>query len=448
MIINMPESVNFIIDTLYDNGYEAYAVGGCVRDTILGRQPKDWDITTSAKPEEVKALFKRTIDTGIEHGTVTIMIDRVGYEVTTYRIDGEYEDSRHPNEVIFTSNLVEDLKRRDFTINAMAYNNKAGLVDAFDGIKDLENKVIRCVGNPKERFGEDALRMLRAVRFAAQLGFEIEDKTSHAIKELSYTIEKVSAERIQVEIVKLLTSNHPDEIRKVYELGLSKIFMPEFDLIMETPQVNKHHKYSVGEHTIHALMNIRNDKVLRLSMLFHDIAKPICKTVDENGQEHYKGHPSKGAKMTREILKRLKFDNNTINACCKMVEFHDDRPAMTEKSVRRAINRIGLDAYPEIFEVKRADTLAQSMYEREEKLAYIDEYERIYNGILEKNQCIQKKDMLITGSDLIQMGMKPGKNMGLLLDELFDKVLENPELNNKEILKQLAEEKIEKSFKN
>ena len=221
------------------------------------------------------------------------MLNHEGYEVTTYRIDGEYEDARHPKEVTFTANLVEDLKRRDFTINAMAYNHKVGLVDEFDGVKDLENKIIRCVGNPMDRFSEDALRMLRAVRFAAQLGFSIEDKTQEAVKALAPTIKKVSAERIQVELVKLVTSEHPDEMRTVYELGLTKIFMPEFDTMMETKQLNKHHMYTAGEHTIQSMLNIRADKELRLTMLLHDVGKPHCRSTGEDGQEHYYNHWSR-----------------------------------------------------------------------------------------------------------------------------------------------------------
>ena len=244
-MFHLPQDVKFIIDNLTEHGYEAYAVGGCVRDTLLSRIPGDWDITTSAKPEQVKAIFSHTIDTGIEHGTVTVMRNHVGYEVTTYRIDGEYEDARHPKEVTFTANLVEDLKRRDFTINAMAYNHQTGLVDEFDGIGDLEQKIIRCVGNPMERFSEDALRMLRAVRFSAQLGCTIEEHTKEAIRQLAPTIAKVSVERITTELVKILISDNPQEIRTAYELGLTKIFLPEFDTIMETPQNTKHHMYSV-----------------------------------------------------------------------------------------------------------------------------------------------------------------------------------------------------------
>lgn len=438
MRIDLPQNVNFIIDTLYEHGFEAYAVGGCVRDSLLGRTPQDWDITTSAKPAQVKAIFDHTIDTGIQHGTVTVMLEHVGYEVTTYRIDGEYEDARHPKEVTFTSNLKLDLERRDFTINAMAYNHRAGLVDEFDGIADLKAHVIRCVGCAHDRFSEDALRMFRAVRFAAQLGFDIEAQTKAAIKELAPALSKVSAERIQVELVKLLTSDHPQMMRDLYELGLTAVFMPEFDVMMQTPQHNKHHMYSVGEHTLHTLEHVRADKILRLTMLLHDVAKPVCVTTDENGQNHFKGHPAEGAEMARLILRRLKFDNDTTKRVCLLVRYHDDRPTVTPRNVRRAISRIGVENMEALFAVKRADTLAQSMYERQKKLAYIDAYEETYRKIIKEGQCVQKKDLAINGRDLIAQGMHTGKEMGEVLQSLYERVLDDPQLNKKETLLALA----------
>lgn len=253
MDIQLPGQVKFIIDTLEEAGFEAYAVGGCVRDSIIGKEPQDWDITTIAKPEQVKALFRRTVDTGIAHGTVTVMLEKDGYEVTTYRIDGTYEDARHPKEVTFTPDLLEDLKRRDFTINAMAYHPQRGLVDAFGGIEDIQAGIIRCVGDPAERFAEDALRMLRAVRFAAQLGFTVEQQTRQAIADMAPLLGKVSAERIQVELVKLLVSGHPQEMRTLYETGVSAVILPEWDAMMETQQRNPHHAYTVGEHTLQVL---------------------------------------------------------------------------------------------------------------------------------------------------------------------------------------------------
>ena len=437
MMFTLPENVKNIIAVLENHGFEAYAVGGCVRDTLLLREPGDWDITTSARPEEVKALFSHTIDTGIEHGTVTVMMNREGYEVTTYRIDGEYEDARHPKEVTFTSNLIEDLKRRDFTINAMAYNDCVGIVDEFDGIGDLNKGVIRCVGNPMERFSEDALRMLRAVRFAAQLGFSIEENTKVAIRTLAPTIAKVSVERIAVELVKILTSNHPEEIRTAYELGLTQIFMPEFDRAMETPQNNIHHMYSVGEHTIEALKNVQPEKNIRLVMLMHDLAKPVVKTTDEQGQDHFRGHTQAGADMAKMILRRLKFDNATIDLVSKMVKHHDDRPEKPT-SVRRMFSAIGVENVPMLLEMKRADLLGQSTYQREQKMSLVDYYEAQYQECMKEKTCLTKKDMAINGSDLIAMGMKQGRAVGEVIDQLFEMVLDTPALNEKEKLTELA----------
>lgn len=439
VIITLPEKVKFIIDTLTQAGYEAYAVGGCVRDSILGRMPEDWDITTSASPYQVKELFARTIDTGIQHGTVTVMEGKEGFEVTTYRIDGEYEDNRHPREVTFTTSLKEDLKRRDFTINAMAYNEAHGLIDEFGGIRDIEQKIIRCVGNPIDRFTEDALRMMRAVRFAAQLGFVIEEDTKAAIVELAPNLAGISAERIQTELVKLLVSEHPEEMRTVYETGMSRVFLPEFDDMMKTPQNNRHHCYNVGEHSIAAMQNIREDKVLRLTMLLHDVAKPVCKSMDEDGIYHFYGHPKMGANMARNILRRLKFDNDTINKVTSLITWHDDRPALEEASVRRAIYRVGLMQYPALFEVKRADALAKSSYKRREKLTSIRQYEEIYEEIMAKRQCLTIGELAITGSDLIELGMEPGREIGIMLKRMLMHVLECPEDNTPEILRNLIE---------
>ncbi len=437
MIIQLPEKVKSIIDTLTEAGYEAYAVGGCVRDSVLGRIPEDWDITTSASPGQVKELFPITIDTGIKHGTVTVLLNREGFEVTTYRIDGEYEDQRHPKEVVFTSDLLEDLKRRDFTINAMAYNEQDGLVDAFDGIGDLKKGRIRCVGNPFDRFGEDALRMMRAVRFAAQLGFSIEDSTKEAIPVLAENLSRISAERIQTELVKLLVSDHPEEMYTLYETGMTRVFFPEFDEMMATPQNNPHHCYNVGEHTIAALKNIRNDKVLRLTMLLHDVAKPACWSRDGRGIDHFYKHPQKGSQMAKDILRRLKFDNDTVGKVAAFIRWHDHRPTLEEKSIRRAIHRVGKEQYPALFEVERADTMAKSLYHREEKLEYLAEYERIYQEIIEKKQCLTLKDLAVDGRDLMQLGMKPGKELGETLQRLLGHVLDFPEDNTREDLLKL-----------
>lgn len=432
--ILLPEKVNMIIETIQAAGFEAYAVGGCVRDSILGRIPDDWDITTSAKPHEIKKLFKRTIDTGIQHGTVTVMLDKDGYEVTTYRIDGEYEDSRHPKEVTFTSNLKEDLRRRDFTINAMAYNEKVGLVDIFEGMSDIEKKVIRCVGDAKERFTEDALRMMRAVRFSAQLGYSIDEDTKNAIKELAPTLQKISAERIQVELVKLVLSPNPDYLKIAYETGITAQVFPEFDLCMETKQNNPHHMYSVGEHTLWSMKHIKADRVLRLAMLFHDMGKPGSIAVDEKGIDHFHGHNELSSKITKEVLKRLRFDNDTLNQVERLVFYHDYRPELTEKGVRRFVAKMGKELFPPYLQVQRADTYAQSDYKREEKLKNIDTIEQIFQGIIEREECLSLKDLAVTGKDLIDMGMTPGKEIGENLNYLLEMVIEDPSLNQKEIL--------------
>ncbi len=438
--IHLPDKVRYIITKLEAAGYEAYAVGGCVRDSLLRRTPSDWDVTTSAKPQQIKAVFRHTIDTGIQHGTVTVMLDREGFEVTTYRIDGEYEDSRHPKEVIFTANLIEDLKRRDFTINAFAYNDQSGIVDAFDGIKDLHQGIIRCVGEASERFGEDALRMLRAVRFSAQLGFSIAEDTRSAIRALAPSLVKISAERIQAELVKLLVSDHPDHMRDAYGLGITAVILPELDAAFATQQHNPHHQYTVGEHLMQSLLHTRSDKSLRIAALLHDIGKPSTRTTDEDGIDHFHGHVEVGEQMAVDILKRLKFDNDTIDKVQKYVRYHDYKPETNARSVRRAINRIGETYFPQVMEIRRADTLAQSLYEREEKLAQIDEIMRLYTQIMEARQCISLKTLEITGNDLIALGVPRGKRIGEILNHLLDEVLQNPENNMHEYLIEKAKE--------
>ncbi len=434
--IFMPQKVKYIIKTIEDAGFEAYAVGGCVRDSILGREPEDWDITTSARPEQVKALFSRTIDTGIRHGTVTVMLDREGFEVTTYRVDGKYEDSRHPKEVTFTPSLEEDLRRRDFTVNAMAYNEDSGLVDIFGGLEDIERKVIRCVGDAEARFGEDALRIMRAIRFSAQLGYTIEEDTKLAIRKLSGTLKAISAERIQAELVKLLVSPHPDYLGDAYDMGVTKVILPEFDICMSTPQNHPHHMYNVGEHVLHSLTEIEPDRILRLSMLLHDIGKPATLKIDGEGITHFHGHNVVGEETARKILQRLRFDNDTIYMVCKIVMFHDYGNSVIPdmRTVRRAINRVGEDVFPLLFPIKRADVKAQSDYLRQEKLDIIDQWQRLYEQIMEEKQCVCRKTLAITGHDLIELGCEPGPALGEKLDDLLELVLEHPEYNTRERL--------------
>ncbi|MCR4891904.1 MAG: CCA tRNA nucleotidyltransferase [Lachnospiraceae bacterium] len=469
MHIDLPKDVKIIIGTLENAGFEAYAVGGCVRDFILGRVPKDWDITTSAKPLEVKSLFRRTVDTGLKHGTITVLLGKEAYEVTTYRIDGTYEDSRHPSSVTFTPNLSEDLRRRDFTINAMAYNDREGLVDDFSGMEDIRLGIIRAVGNPEERFHEDALRILRAFRFAAQLGFRIEEETEKAARDLRETLGNISAERIRDEFTKLLLSPHPETLRSLYQCGISAVILPEFDRCMETDQKNPHHAYSVGEHTIRAIQNIREIDVagespenreaygtipseseedrkrfryLRLAMLFHDMGKPACLTTDDEGIDHFYRHPDLSERMARTILKeRLKEDNKTVDVVCSLVRYHDLKPKLDPGNIRKQISKIGKELFPLLFQVQRADILAQSDYQREEKLQYQDRFEEIYRQILEEGDCVSMQELAINGNDLIRdLNLKGGKEVGRILNELLDMVLGDPSLNERGFLLSKAQE--------
>lgn len=435
MEINIPEKANQIITCLQKAGYEAYIVGGCVRDALLGRRAADWDITTNAEPWQVKRLFSRTVDTGIQHGTVTVLAGRQGFEVTTYRVDGEYQDGRHPKEVRFTPSLLEDLKRRDFTINAMAYNEKDGLVDVFGGIEDLKQGRIRCVGDPRERFTEDALRILRAVRFSAQLNFFIEPETREAVAEFASSLTRISAERIQTELVKLLVSDHPEVFRVLYETGITRVILPEFDDCMDTPQNHPHHCYSVGEHILRTLEEVEADKALRLAALFHDIGKPKVHTRDDQGIDHFHGHGEAGAELTGSILRRLKFDNDTINRVKHLVKVHDYRQiGPGKRGVRRAVVRIGKDYFEDYMKLRRADILAQNPRMQREKLEALNELKELYQEVLAEQDCLSLKDLAVTGRDLIDAGLEPGPELGKVLNRLLELVIEYPEYNTKEEL--------------
>lgn len=397
MKLNLPENVKNIIQKLTENGYEAYAVGGCVRDSIIRRVPGDWDITTSAKPLEVKSLFRRTIDTGIQHGTVTVMMGKEGYEITTFRIDGEYEDSRHPKSVEFTASLEEDLKRRDFTINAMAYNDEAGMVDLFDGVGDIEKGIIRCVGNPKERFTEDALRMLRAVRFSAQLGFIIDEGTSMAVRELAPTIAKVSKERIHTELNKTLLSTHPDYLVRAMELGITEIIFPVMNEIADLKEA------------MELLKVLPRDIVYKYAALLYQLGENKC----------------------HKMLKELKLDNYTIDTTTKLVKLHGIPLTDNVIQIRKQVSEIGVDMYIRLLEFEKAYFFVGG---KEEQLNQLDLQEKEFKGILERRECLSLKELAVTGADLIANGIEPGKQMGQLLKELLEDVLTNPENNNKEYL--------------
>ena len=442
MNITLPETVSDIIKELQNAGFEAYAVGGCVRDCLLGRTPSDWDITTSAKPFQVKRIFRRTVDTGILHGTVTVLAGGEAFEVTTYRTDGQYLDGRHPESVTFVSSLAEDLRRRDFTINAMAFNEEEGLVDLFGGWKDLQEGTVRCVGVPEERFSEDALRILRAVRFAAQLSFAIEPETAEAIRRKAPTLSKISVERICTELIKLITSPHPEYLKTAADLGLTRVFLPEFDRALETSQNSRYHQYSVGMHTLVSMQNIAPDKTLRLTMLLHDLGKPLTKTTDVLGADHFKGHGEAGTVLAHDILRRLKMDNDTIRKVTTLVRYHDWRFPAEEKNVRRALNVLGEELFPMFLKVQLADTMAKSTYRREEMLEHLAALAEMYKKIIREGQCISLKTLAVSGRDVIQSGEKPGPAVGERLQEALELVLEDPARNDREFLMKFLKEKI------
>ena len=467
MKIELPEDVAKIIATLEAAGYEAYAVGGCVRDTILGREPQDWDITTSAKPEQTKSLFRKTIDTGIQHGTVTVLMNHVGYEVTTYRIDGEYEDNRHPKSVEFTDNLILDLERRDFTINAMAYNDKRGIVDAFCGMQDLEAHRIKCVGDAGARFDEDALRILRAVRFSGQLCFDIEPSTRTAAVSRAEHLKHISAERIRVELTKLLTAKDAGKLIEAYHMGMTKVFLAEFDRMMETEQHNPHHIYSVGEHAVRsveimnyfmgrfsgkwdadmipektlqlahelcAMLTKKEQMILCVTMLLHDVGKPDTMTVDEKGIGHFYGHQKEGEKIAGSILKRLTFDNETITLAKHLIYWHDYQYGENLCAMRKTMAKIGKDKMPLLFLVQLSDILAQNPTTFEPKLAKIYRAAELWREVLASKAALELKDLEVTGSDLIREGIETGPQIGRLLHAALEYVLEEPGKNTKKDL--------------
>jgi tRNA nucleotidyltransferase (CCA-adding enzyme) len=424
-----------IIEILQTHGFEAYLVGGCVRDLCLGRTPQDWDIATSALPEQIQQLFPHTIPTGLRHGTVTVVLDgHRHYEVTTYRIDGEYTDARRPVQVTFTASLEEDLRRRDFTINAMAYNHRAGLLDPFDGTGDLQRRVIRAVGRAEERFQEDALRMLRAVRLASQLGYAIERETAKRILLKSHLLEKISKERIRDELMKILTSEHPGFLGQLSSLGLMKYIIPEIEQGIGFGQRNVHHDKSVYTHTLAVIKNVPNNPVLRLAALCHDIAKPVTFSLDDKGRGHFYGHHVVGESMTREILHRLKFDQTTTHKVCILVREHMSRfERFNEKGLKKFINRVEPENLNNLFVLQIADILASKPpHDFSGILCLQTKIEKILN----EKQPLTVKDLAVNGYDLRAWGMEPGIKLGQTLQYLLEKVWENPELNTREKLRE------------
>lgn len=441
MNINIPIDVNFIINTFYKNNFEAFMVGGCVRDCILNMEPKDYDITTSAKPEDTLSLFEKTVPTGLKHGTVTVIINNTHYEVTTYRTEGQYLDNRRPSSVEFVSDIKEDLSRRDFTINALAYNNISGLIDYFNGISDIENKIIRCVGDEDKRFKEDALRMLRAIRFSCQLNFTIEEKTLNAIINNSKLINNISKERIRDELYKILTSNNASKgIDMLQKSGLLAEILPEINSLVNYSPLSIRHNKNVFAHTLNVIDKTNNNLILRLSGLFHDVGKLNTLTLEDDGIYRFPKHNIEGAKMSKEILEKLKFDNYTINAVSKLIEHHlvlNVNYMPTRYEIKKLLIEIGEDIIYLLFDLQSADT--RSLGTPDPFLKKINYIKDTVTDILKKKEPLYIKDLDINGEILIkELNISSGKIVGDILKYLLERVLENPELNKKETLIEIS----------
>lgn len=439
--INIPADANELIHTLQNNGHSAYIVGGCVRDSILGRTPHDYDICTSATPSEMLEIFKdrKIIETGLQHGTVTVVVNGEPYEITTYRIDGIYSDNRRPDTVTFTDKLVEDLRRRDFTINAMAYNDEEGLIDPFNGMKDIEYNKINCVGSAKDRFGEDALRILRAIRFAAQLEFTIMPGTDWEIHKQYNNLENISIERINIEFCKIASSESFCVELLLYK-DVFSLFIPELKDMIDFPQNNPWHIWDVFNHTIHAVEYCDSDDlIVRLAVFFHDFGKPHSYQDGEDGIRHFKGHGKVSADITDSIMKRLRFDNETRNNVVELVYYHDATFEVGKKYVKRWLNKIGEKQFRRLLQVKKADNRAQNLELSSDRIEELNKIESLIDEILQEEECFSLKDLAVNGKDLISVGYKPGKELGNTLDTLLQLVIDGDCPNEKGNLLQKAE---------
>ena len=424
-----------VLQILTNKGYEAYLVGGCVRDLIRGVVPHDWDICTSARPEETEACFagRRIIKTGLKHGTITVLEEGEPYEITTYRTEGPYSDSRRPDYVEFISSLEADLARRDFTMNAIALGEDGGLRDPFGGAGDIRAGLIRCVGEPARRFQEDGLRVMRALRFGAVFGYEIEEKTAHAIHENRHMLEHVAAERINVELCKLLVGDKAGTILRRYPDVLCE-FWPELGPLVTLEQNTPWHCWGGWEHTIHAVEAAPPDLVLRLTMLLHDIGKPRCKSTDENGVDHFYGHPAVSAKLADQMLRELKFDNRTRERVVTLVEHHDVQIPCRDRFIRKWLGRLGPETFFQLLEVKRADGMGQAYELVKDRLAQLEKIKAKAEEIVAQGQCFFLKDLAVNGWDVIAAGIAPGPEVGRVLNGLLGQVLNGLVPNNREAL--------------
>lgn len=441
MTMDMPKNVDIAINLLQSAGFEAYAVGGCVRDSLLGKTPNDWDITTSAKPEDMKSVFAdfHCIDTGIKHGTVTVVIDGEPLEITTFRLDGEYEDNRHPKSVTFTSDLGADLGRRDFTVNAMAYSKMTGTVDLFGGQNDLKNGIIRCVGDPNRRFNEDALRILRALRFASALDFEIEEKTAQSLLKNRALLGNISEERIAKELLKLVCGKGAKRILTDFAPVLFEI-LPELQPMYKNSHDNPHHCYDIYEHTLIAVESIDPEPTLRFAMLLHDCGKPAVKKFDENGVAHFYGHQRISAEISAQILARLKVSNKFRDEILFLVSNHDrwELYENTEK-MPRYLSKFGLDGVLNLLKVMRADVLAQSP-EYRYRLDQIADAEEIAKNLAAQKPCLSLSELQINGRTLMDIGIPQGRKLGAVLAQLLDEVIDGVTKNTQEALTTRARE--------
>ena len=431
--ITIPAAANKLICELIDNGHTAYVVGGCVRDSLLGRTPNDWDICTSATPEEMLKIFSdyKVIETGLKHGTLTVVVNDQQYEITTFRIDGEYSDNRRPDSVTFTIKLEEDLSRRDFTINAMAYNYDEGLVDPFGGLVDIERRVIRCVGNAEERFDEDALRVLRTFRFACQLGFSIDFTTSMAAQTKSVLLKNISKERINSELCKMIATDYFPNIMLLYPAVWPQI-IPETQYMIGFDQANPYHDYDVWQHTSAALRYAASEDITtKLAIFFHDFGKPHCYQEDADGTRHFKGHGKVSAQLADEIMLRLRFDNKTRHDVTELVHYHDAAFELGTKYVKRWLSKIGVEQFKRLLAIRRADIMGQSILNRDARLRKIKDIEQLLSNVLTSAECFSLKDLDISGTDLLQLGFKSDKKLGQTLEHLLQQVIDGELQNNK-----------------
>lgn len=441
MKIKMPVDVRMIIDRIEKNGFSAYAVGGCVRDSLLQKEPNDWDICTNALPTDILRIFQgfHTFDAGIKHGTVSVVVNSVVYEITTFRIDGEYFDNRHPENVEFTDDLITDLSRRDFTVNAMAYSERTGLVDPFDGAYDLELMAVRCVGNPVLRFNEDALRIMRALRFASCYNMAIEKHTAQATFECKNLLKNIAAERIVSEFNKLVCGESCEYILRRFKTVFAE-FLPEITIMFGYEQHTPHHNKTLWRHTTCAMTNIDPEPLLRITMLLHDLGKPMACKKDPDGTAHFKGHPKFSAVMARQILERLKYSREFIDDCVTLIAYHDVRLTGSKPQIRRVMNKIGETNMRRLLKVQYADLMAQSMYKRDEKLEKFNLACKSFDEIVKEKDCFTLKQLDINGHDLIKMGITDGKQIGETLNKLLGMVMDETLENKNSILIQKAKE--------